>query len=152
MRGALCAFAAFVVLMAASWSRGLADQPPTQVQGDPMSGAAVASDDAEAARAAWTALKDGGSAADAVIAAALMLTVTRPEAASIAGAGAALLYDAQGRHITAYVGREVSAARVDPAQRQAQGSAERGADRFTLGRRLAGRVWAGRQGSRSAGR
>ncbi len=90
-------------------------QPDVHLTGDPSAGAAVASDDIAATQAAWDVLRRGGSAADAAIAAAFVMTVAMPDSASIAGAGTALRYDAKGRHISAYVAREVSAASVDPA-------------------------------------
>lgn len=87
-------------------------QPDVWIDGDPAAGAAVASDHALATDAAWRVLEAGGRAADAAIAAAMVLTVTMPEAASLAAGGAALRYDAKVRHITAYVGREISSRAV----------------------------------------
>ena len=52
---------------------------------------------------------------DAAIAGAFIMTVTMPDAASLGGAGAALHYDAEGRHITAFVGRETAGAAIDPS-------------------------------------
>lgn len=115
MRSAFTHIAAALTALALPCGAALAEQPLTAVDRDPMAGAAVATDDAEATQVAWTVLRDGGTATDAAIAAAFMLTVARPEAAGVAGAGAALRYDAEGRHIIAYVGREISAAVTDPA-------------------------------------
>ena len=85
-------------------------QPPVRAYDDPTAGVAIAADHPAAVKAAWEILREGGTAADAAIAAALTLSVVMPEAASIAGAGAALRYDAAERQISAYVGREVSSA------------------------------------------
>ena len=98
-----------------------ARQPQVQIDHNPLEGAAVAADDPRAAAAAWAALEAGGDAVDAAIAAAFVLTVVMPEAASLAAAGAALHYDAEGRHVTALVGREVAGAAADPAWIEAEG-------------------------------
>ena len=97
-----------------------AAQPDVRIEGDPAAGAVVAADHPAAADAAWSVLRADGSAADAAIAAALMLSVVMPETASLAGAGAALSYEADGRHIVAYVGREVSGAAVNPSWLKAE--------------------------------
>ena len=89
-----------------------AAQPNIPITGLPETGAAVASDHAVVTDAAWSVLREGGSAVDAAIAGAFVLSVVMPEAVSIAGAGAALHYQVEGKHITAHVGREVSAAAV----------------------------------------
>lgn len=91
-----------------------ADQPDVSIVGDRTAGAAVASDDPRATAAAWTVLRHGGRAVDAAIAAAMVLSVAIPDAVSLAGAGAALRYDAANRQIAAYVGREISPKAVDP--------------------------------------
>lgn len=102
-----CLFAAPNVVLAA--------QPPVRVGGDPAAGAAVASDDKAATDAAWAILEAGGSAIDAAIAGALALSVAMPHAASLAGGGTALRYDAEARQVVAYIGRERAPAAVDPA-------------------------------------
>lgn len=89
-------------------------QPPIRPYDDPTAGVAIAADHPAAVKTAWEILRDGGTATDAAIAAALTLSVVMPEAASIAGAGTALRYDAAKRQISAYVGREISSAATAP--------------------------------------
>lgn len=91
-----------------------AAQPPIRDDARPTAGAAVATDHPLATEAAWEVLRQGGTAVDAATAAAFVLTVMMPEAASLAGAGTALHYDGEGRHITAYIGREISGAAARP--------------------------------------
>lgn len=89
-------------------------QPPIRPYDDPTAGVAIAADHPAAVKAAWEILREGGTATDAAIAAALTLSVVMPEAASIAGAATALRYDAAKRQISAYVGREISSAATAP--------------------------------------
>jgi gamma-glutamyltranspeptidase/glutathione hydrolase len=95
-------------------SSSFAAQPPVRIGGDPAAGAAVASDDQAATDAAWAILESGGTAVDAAIAGALTLSVTMPHAASLAGGGAAMRYDAKARQVVAYIGRERTPAAVNP--------------------------------------
>lgn len=113
---AASAFAAGWVL--AALTLGLsshAGQPPVSVEADPAGGSAVASDHKAATDAAWAALEAGGTAVDAAIAGALTLSVAMPHAASLAGGGTALRYDADARQIIAYIGREIAPASMDPS-------------------------------------
>ena len=74
---------------------------------------AVATDNAEAARAAIDALHTGGNAFDGAIAAALTLGVTSPTASGIGGGGFALVYIAKDKKIIALDFRESAPADVD---------------------------------------
>jgi len=112
--GLMAAIMAAMALLAVGARAEAPRQPEVTTDADPLAGAAVATDNPEATKAAWTALRQGGSAVDAAIAAAFVMTVTMPESASIGGAGAALRYDAESRHISAYVGREIAGAAASP--------------------------------------
>lgn len=90
-------------------------QPEVRTDAEPTAGAAVASDHHAATDAAWAVLRQGGRAVDAAVAAAFVMTVVMPEAASLAGAGAALRYEADGGHVTAYVGAEIAGAAASAA-------------------------------------
>jgi len=59
-------------------------------------------------------LRAGGSAADAAIAAAIMLTLVEPQASGIGGGGFALHYAAAGGAITTFDGRETAPAVARP--------------------------------------
>src|SRR5438876_3621320 len=61
------------------------------------------------------ALRDGGSAADAAIAAAAVCAVVLPHRAAIAGDVFALVYDASTRQVTAYNGSGTAPAALDPS-------------------------------------
>ncbi len=68
-----------------------------------------------ATQAALDILREGGSALDAGIAAAIMLTLTEPQAAGIGGGGLLLHYDGEGQAITTWDGRETAPAAATPA-------------------------------------
>ncbi len=68
-----------------------------------------------AARAGLDVLAAGGSAIDAAIAAALVLNLVEPQSSGIGGGGFALYYDAAGRRLDAYDGRETAPASARPA-------------------------------------
>jgi gamma-glutamyltranspeptidase/glutathione hydrolase len=59
-------------------------------------------------------LRDGGSAVDAAIAAAVMLTLVEPQASGIGGGGLMLTYAAEGRRLQAWDGRETAPASATP--------------------------------------
>jgi gamma-glutamyltranspeptidase / glutathione hydrolase len=71
---------------------------------------AVATANPLATRAACDVLKDGGTAADAVIAAQAVLGLVEPQASGIGGGGFLLYYDARANSVQAYDGREVAPA------------------------------------------
>ena len=63
-----------------------------------------------ASEAARSILRAGGSAVDAAIAAQMVLGVVEPQASGIGGGGFLLHYDAKGRRVTAWDGRETAPA------------------------------------------
>lgn len=71
---------------------------------------AVATDSAEATRAAMEVLSRGGNAADGAIAAALALGVVSPAASGLGGGGFAMVYSAKDKTVTALDFREVAPA------------------------------------------
>ncbi len=75
---------------------------------------AVATDNAEATRAALDVLGRGGNAADAAVAAALALGVVSPSASGIGGGGFALVYSAKDGKATALDFRETAPASYRP--------------------------------------
>src|SRR3954452_4286120 len=89
----------------------LAQEPkqPTAVG----SGGAAATVDADGTRAAIQALRDGGNAIDAAVAAASVLGVTEPYSCGIGGGGFMVIRTARGR-VTTIDGREESPASMTP--------------------------------------
>ncbi len=75
---------------------------------------AVATDHAEATRAAMHVLSKGGNAVDGAIAAALALGVVNPSASGIGGGGFAIVYTARDKKVTALDFRERAPAVYDP--------------------------------------
>jgi len=71
---------------------------------------AVATANPLATETACEVLKNGGTAADAVIAAQAVLGLVEPQASGIGGGGFLLYYDAQSNSVQAYDGREVAPA------------------------------------------
>ncbi|MEL6980179.1 MAG: gamma-glutamyltransferase [Pseudomonadota bacterium] len=69
-----------------------------------------------AAEAGRRMLREGGSAADAAIAAQLVLNVVEPQSSGLGGGGFALTYDAASRRLEAWDGRETAPARASPTQ------------------------------------
>jgi gamma-glutamyltranspeptidase/glutathione hydrolase len=61
-----------------------------------------------ATRAACEVLRDGGTAADALVTAQAVLGLVEPQASGIGGGGFLLYYDAVSRSVQAYDGREVA--------------------------------------------
>jgi gamma-glutamyltranspeptidase/glutathione hydrolase len=76
----------------------------------------VASGHHLATAAGLAALRDGGSAVDAAIAAAAVSAVVLPQRTSIGGDVFALVYDARARTVTAYNGSGVAPAAVDTTE------------------------------------
>jgi gamma-glutamyltranspeptidase/glutathione hydrolase len=69
-----------------------------------------------AAQAGLAVLREGGSALDAAIAAAVMLTLVEPQASGIGGGGLMLHFGATDRRIEAWDGRETAPALATPDQ------------------------------------
>jgi len=61
-----------------------------------------------ATRAACEVLRDGGTAADALVVAQTMLGLVEPQSSGIGGGGFVLYYDARSRTVTSYDGRETA--------------------------------------------
>jgi gamma-glutamyltranspeptidase/glutathione hydrolase len=74
----------------------------------------VATANPHASTAAREVLRQGGSATDAAITAAIMLTLTEPQASGIGGGALLLHYDAGARRVTALDGRETAPASATP--------------------------------------
>ncbi len=72
---------------------------------------AVATENADATKAAIAVMQSGGNAIDGAIAAALALGVTAPSSSGLGGGGFALVYSAKDHKVTALDFREVSAAK-----------------------------------------
>ncbi len=68
----------------------------------------------EATRAAYDVLKSGGSAADAAVAAQLVLNLVEPQSSGIGGGGFILYWDAKAKRLHAYDGRETAPAGAKP--------------------------------------
>jgi gamma-glutamyltranspeptidase/glutathione hydrolase len=77
------------------------------------SGGAAASVDLDGTRAAIDALRDGGNAVDAAVAAAAVLGVTEPYSCGIGGGGFMVIRTADGK-VTTIDGREESPATMEP--------------------------------------
>ncbi len=71
---------------------------------------AVATANPLATRVACEVLKDGGTAADALVAAQAMLGLVEPQSSGIGGGGFLLYYDAGANSVQAYDGREIAPA------------------------------------------
>lgn len=93
---------------------------------------AVATGHHLATAAGLAALRDGGSAVDAAIAAAAVCAVVKPSATSIGGDVFALVYDARRREVTAYNGSGAAPRAIDAAAMRASGYPDRGAVMATV--------------------
>lgn len=71
---------------------------------------AVATANPLSAQAACNVLRDGGTAADAMVVAQAVLGLVEPQSSGIGGGGFALYYDARAGSVEAYDGREVAPA------------------------------------------
>ena len=69
-----------------------------------------------ATRAAYEVLKSGGSAADAAVAAQLVLNLVEPQSSGIGGGGFLLYWDNKAKRLHAYDGREAAPAGAKPDQ------------------------------------
>ncbi|WP_077103524.1 gamma-glutamyltransferase family protein [Mycobacterium terramassiliense] len=74
---------------------------------------AVATANPLSTQAACRVLRDGGTAADAMVAAQAVLGLVEPQSSGLGGGGFAVYYDAGAGSVEAYDGREVSPARAD---------------------------------------
>jgi gamma-glutamyltranspeptidase/glutathione hydrolase len=92
----------------------------------------VASGHPLATSAGLAALRDGGSAVDAAIAAAAVCAVTKPSATSIGGDVFALVYDAHRREVIAYNGSGAAPLAIDVDALRASGYPARGAVMSTV--------------------
>src|SRR5262249_13481662 len=92
----------------------------------------VASGHPLATSAGLAALRDGGSAVDAAIAAAAVSAVTLPSATSIGGDVFALVYDARRREVVAYNGSGAAPAAIDVERLRASGYPAHGAVMSTV--------------------
>lgn len=77
--------------------------------------AMVVTANAHATQAAATVLREGGSAVDAAIAAAMVLNVVEPQSAGIGGGAFMLHFDAAHARVVAWDGRETAPAAADAA-------------------------------------
>lgn len=68
----------------------------------------------EATRAAYEVLKSGGSAADAALAAQLVLNLVEPQSSGVGGGGFLLYWDNKAKRLYAYDGRETAPAGARP--------------------------------------
>lgn len=68
----------------------------------------------EATRAAYEVLKSGGSAADAAVAAQLVLNLVEPQSSGLGGGGFLLYWDNRAKRLHAYDGRETAPAGAKP--------------------------------------
>ncbi|MBI2323808.1 MAG: gamma-glutamyltransferase [Chloroflexi bacterium] len=93
---------------------------------------AVATGHHLATEAGIAALRDGGSAVDAAIAAAAVCAVTKPSATSIGGDVFALVYDARQREVIAYNGSGAAPRSIDVEALRASGYPTRGAVMATV--------------------
>lgn len=76
-------------------------------------GYAVATANPLASEAACAVLKDGGTAADALITAQFVLGLTEPQSSGLGGGGYILYYDAENNAVTAIDGRETAPVAAD---------------------------------------
>lgn len=95
--------AAIVTALVISYAATGAFSPPLR---SPRARGIVATDNAEASRAAAEVLKKGGNAADAAVAAALALGVASPAGSGLGGGGFALVWDAKSKTARALDFRE----------------------------------------------
>ena len=94
--------------------------------------AAVATGHHLATAAGLEALRDGGSAIDAAIAAAAVCAVVKPSATAIGGDVFALVYDARRREVLAYNGSGAAPRSLDAEALRASGYPQRGAVMATV--------------------
>jgi gamma-glutamyltranspeptidase/glutathione hydrolase len=74
----------------------------------------VATANTHASEAALEVLRDGGSALDAAITAAVLMTLTEPQASGLGGGALMLHYDGESQAIDAWDGRETAPAAATP--------------------------------------
>lgn len=104
-----------VALLAVLAGCAAVDRQPAEFErGAEADGAMVAVAHPLAAEAGREMLEAGGSAADAAIAAQLVLNLVEPQSSGIGGGGFALHYHGDDGGITAYDGRETAPAEIGP--------------------------------------
>ena len=96
-------------------SAAVGARPPAKRAVAIGTGGAVASESPYATNAGLAVLRQGGTAADAAVAVAATLGVTKPFVAGIGGGGYFVYYDARTRRVTTIDGRE-EAPRADTAK------------------------------------
>lgn len=118
------AFAALALLALAApglAQTGPGDRPPEGASGRERKAAVTAKTflavtaNRHASEAAAAMLKAGGTAADAAIAAQLVLGLVEPQSSGIGGGGFLLFWDAERKRVFAYDGRETAPAAAGPA-------------------------------------
>jgi gamma-glutamyltranspeptidase / glutathione hydrolase len=86
-------------------------QPREEVAGGQIMAVAA---NPHASRAGFEVLKEGGSAADAAVAMAVVLTLVEPQSSGIGGGAFLLHYDASDKRVRAFDGRETAPALATP--------------------------------------
>jgi gamma-glutamyltranspeptidase / glutathione hydrolase len=121
-RAPFAALALFAALAAPAFAQtGPGDRPPEGASGRERKAAVTAKTwlavtaNRHASEAAAAMLKAGGTAADAAIAAQLVLGLVEPQSSGIGGGGFLMFWEAERKRLFAYDGRETAPAGAGPA-------------------------------------